>query len=355
MKKIFRSLITALLVGGLLFSLSGCGTAPTKSTPSGTEEKKATKEDALAFYNGKNINFIVPYTTGGGYDQYVRLVAPYLQKYIPGTTVVVRNIPGGGSLTGTNELYLSKNDGLTLGIINGVGMVTDQAVAQAGVKFDLNKFSWIGRFNAEPKVVVVNATSPIKTIEDLKNAKGTQKFSTNGVGSSDNVVLEITKKLFVPQMDIIPGYNTSAECDIAMLRGEVVGTSHSTSSGLALIEQKKAVPLLVYGDSRDPAYPNVPLATEILTGADKQMADDFATLLELGRDVAAPPEVPAERLALLQEAFAKALADPELLDKAKKAKLDITPLSGPELAKLFTKSLKMPEDLKTLMAKSMAT
>lgn len=355
MKNLFRSLIPALLVGGLLLLLSGCGVATTKSTSSGTEVKKGTKEDALAFYKDKNINFIVPYATGGGYDQYVRLVAPYLQKYIPGTTVVVRNVPGGGSLTGTNELYLAKGDGLTVGIINGVGMVTDQAVAQTGVKFDLNKFNWIGRFNAEPKIVVVNATSPLKTIDDLINAKGAQKFSINGVGSSEYVGLEVTKKILVPQMDIIPGYNTSAECEVAMLRGEVVGTSGSVSSKMPLIENKKSTPILLYGEKRDPALPNVPLATEITTGKEKDMAANFTTLLQLGRDVAAPPEVPAERLALLQEAFAKALADPELLDKAKKAKLEIEPLTGPDLAKLISQSLKMPEDLKALMAKAMTT
>ena len=140
-----------------------------------------------------------------------------------------------------------------------------------------------------------------------------------------------------------------------MLRGEVVGTSHSSSSGMPLIEQKKAVPLLLYGDNRDPAFPDVPLATEITTVAGKQMADNFTNLLVLGRDVAAPPEVSAVRLAILQEAFAKALADPELLEKAKKGKLEITPLAGPDLAKLIQKSLEMPEELKTLMAQSMTT
>lgn len=349
MRRFWRTFVSVLMVGTLALSLAGCQT----SEKSNTQDKKGTKEDALAFYKDKNLNFIVPYNAGGGYDQYARLLAPYIQKYIPGLTVVVRNVPGGGSLTGTNELYLAKADGLTIGILNGVGMVADQAAKQAGVKFDLNKFTWLGRLNNEPKVMVVDARSSYKTIEDLKNDKNTLKFATNGVGSSEYVTLELTKKLFLPQMDIVSGYNTAAEYDVSMLRGEVLGSSGSVSSRMPLIEQKKAVPVLLYGLKRDPAFPDVPLATEITTGKDKELAANFITLLELGRDLAAPPAIPQERAELLREAIAKALADPELLSKAKQSKLDVSPLSGPEIEQLMKQSLQMPEDLKSLITKAL--
>lgn len=352
MRKFWRTLVSVLLVGTLALSLAGCQTSQKSSD---TQDKKGTKEDALAFYKDKNLNFIVPYNAGGGYDQYVRLLAPFIQKYIPGVTVVVRNVPGGGSLTGTNELYLSKADGLTIGIINGVGMVTDQAAKQAGVKFDLNKFTWLARLNNEPKVMVVDAKSKYKTIDDLKSEKNTLKFATNGVGSSEYVTLEITKKLFLPQIDIVSGYNTAAEYDVSMMRGEVLGSSGSVSSRMPLIEQKKAVPVLLYGTKRDPAFPDVPLSTEITSGKDKELAANFITLLELGRDLAAPPGIAAERVEVLREAISKSLADQELLSKAKQSKLEISPMSGPEIEQLMKQSLQMPEDLKTLMTKALAS
>ncbi|GAB6173984.1 tripartite tricarboxylate transporter substrate-binding protein [Paradesulfitobacterium aromaticivorans] len=351
MRKFWRMLVSILLVGTLGLSVAGCQTSQKSSN---TQEKKGTKEDALAFYKDKNLNFIVPYNAGGGYDLYARLLAPYIQKYIPGLTVVVRNVPGGGGLTGMNELYLAKVDGLTIGIMNGVGMIADQAAKQAGVKFDLNKFTWLARLNNEPKVMIIDARTKYKTIDDLKNEKETLKFATNGVGSSEYVTLEITKKLFLPQMDIVSGYNTAAEYDVSMMRGEVLGSSGSVSSRMPLIEQKKAVPVLLYGTKRDPAFPDVPLATEISSGKDKELAANFVTLLELGRDLAAPPGIPEERAEVLREAFAKALADPELLGKAEQSKLDISPLSGPEIGELMKKSLQMPEDLKELMTKALA-
>ncbi|WP_206812834.1 Bug family tripartite tricarboxylate transporter substrate binding protein [Paradesulfitobacterium ferrireducens] len=350
MRRFWRTFVSVLMVGTLALSLAGCQA----SEKSNTQSKVGTREDALAFYKDKNLNFIVPYNAGGGYDQYARLLAQYIPKYIPGLTVVVRNVPGGGSLTGTNELYLAKADGLTIGILNGVGMVADQAAKQAGVKFDLNKFTWLGRLNNEPKVMIVDARTNYKSIEDLKKDKNTLKFATNGVGSSEYVTLEVTKKLFLPQMDIVSGYNTAAEYDVSMLRGEVLGSSGSVSSRMPLIEQKKAVPVLLYGLKRDPAFPDVPLATEITTGQDKDLAANFITLLELGRDLAAPPAIPQERADLLREAIAKSLADPELVSKAKQAKLEISPLSGPEIEQLMKQSLQMPDDLKTLITKALA-
>jgi tripartite-type tricarboxylate transporter receptor subunit TctC len=97
-----------------------------------------------AFFNGKTVTYIVATSPGGGYDTYGRLVAEYMQKYLPGSTFVVRNMPGAGHLVGTNALFASKPDGLTLGTFN-TGLIYTQLAKHQGVKFDLTKMSWIGR------------------------------------------------------------------------------------------------------------------------------------------------------------------------------------------------------------------
>jgi len=70
------------------------------------------------FYKGKTVTYIVATPPGGGYDFYGRLVAEYMQKYLPGSTVVVKNMPGAGHLVGANALYASRPDGLTIGSFN---------------------------------------------------------------------------------------------------------------------------------------------------------------------------------------------------------------------------------------------
>src|SRR5215468_1251543 len=66
------------------------------------------------YFKGKTINYIVATAAGGGYDLYGRLVAEYMQRYLPGSTFVVKNVPGAGHMIGTNTIYASKPDGLTI-------------------------------------------------------------------------------------------------------------------------------------------------------------------------------------------------------------------------------------------------
>src|SRR3954464_3462281 len=67
------------------------------------------------FFKGKTVNYIIATAPGGGYDYYGRLVAEYMQKHLPGSTFVVRNVPGAGHIVGANTIYASKADGLTIG------------------------------------------------------------------------------------------------------------------------------------------------------------------------------------------------------------------------------------------------
>src|SRR5512145_2537181 len=54
------------------------------------------------FYKGKVINYIVATKPGGGYDAYARVIGKYMQKHLPGSTVVIKNIPGAGHIIGAN-------------------------------------------------------------------------------------------------------------------------------------------------------------------------------------------------------------------------------------------------------------
>src|ERR1043166_6126645 len=95
-------------------------------------------------FKGKTITYIVATSPGGGYDTYGRLIARYMQKYLPGSRIVVKNVPGAGNIIGANTIYAAKSDGLTIGMFN-TGLIYDQLVGRKGVMFDLRKFTWIGK------------------------------------------------------------------------------------------------------------------------------------------------------------------------------------------------------------------
>ena len=112
----------------------------------------ALAQGGADFYKGKTVTYIVATAPGGGYDLYGRLVAEYMQKYLPGSTFVVKNMPGAGHLVGTNTIYASRPDGLTIGTFN-TGLIYNQLIKADGAKFDLTKMSWIGKAATEPRVV----------------------------------------------------------------------------------------------------------------------------------------------------------------------------------------------------------
>jgi len=123
-----------------------------------------------SFFKGKIINYIVATKPGGGYDAYARLIGRYMQKYIPGVKVIVKNVPGAGHIIGANDTYLAKPDGLTIGTFN-TGLIYNQIVGSPGIKFDLAKYSWIGKASSETRVFIVSAKSPYKTFQDILNTK----------------------------------------------------------------------------------------------------------------------------------------------------------------------------------------
>ena len=96
------------------------------------------------FFKGKTVTYIVATAPGGGYDTYGRLVAEYMQRNLPGSTFIVKNMPGAGHIIGTNAIYASKPDGLTIGTFN-TGLIYNQIINETAVKFDLTKMSWIGK------------------------------------------------------------------------------------------------------------------------------------------------------------------------------------------------------------------
>src|SRR6476619_5668814 len=125
----------------------------------------AEAQTGADFFKGKTVTYIVSTAPGGGYDTYGRLVAEYMQRNLPGSTFVVKNMPGAGHIIGTNAIYASKADGLTIGTFN-TGLIYNQIINANGVKFDLSKMSWIGKAASDPRVIVIAAQSPIKSFAD---------------------------------------------------------------------------------------------------------------------------------------------------------------------------------------------
>ena len=311
----------------------------------------ASAQDAVTdYYRGKNVNLIVGYSAGGGYDTYARIVARHLGKHIPGQpSVVVQNMPGAGSLKLANFLFnVAPKDGATIGTFSR-GMAMEPLIGGTNVQFDATKFTWLGSGTNETSVFVAWHTSPVKTWADVV----TKSFTVGGEGSGSDpdIYALLLKNAFGAKLRLISGYPGTAEIAIALERGEVdTRASWSWTSLKALrpqwlAEKKVNLPVqlsLVKGAELQ----DVPLVTEFAdTGKKKQMLRLVLSRQEMARPYAAPPDLPGERAAALRKAFDDAFADPELIAEMKARGQEVNPVSGAEIDRLLAELYATPKDV----------
>jgi tripartite-type tricarboxylate transporter receptor subunit TctC len=300
------------------------------------------------FYKGKTVTYIVATAPGGGYDAYGRLVAEYMQKYLPGSTFVVRNMPGAGHLIGANAIYASRPDGLTIGTFN-TGLIYNQLIGLEGVKFDLAKMSWIGKAASDPRVLVVAQQSPIKSFDELRAQKEQVNFATAGIGSASYVeTVMLTNALKLP-VKVLTGYNGN-EDQLAMRRGEVVGSIASRSTYEQFVKNGFGrFVAQIGGDDKD-----VPqLATQVSDARGKQLIALVQSQGDIARLTAGPPGIPADRLEALRAAYKKALEDKELQAKAEKLERPVEPLYGEDVAKAVREALNQTPEAIALLKGAM--
>ncbi len=302
---------------------------------------------AADFYKGKVIECVVPYATGGGYDAWVRALSPFFKKY-SGATLVIKNVPGAGSLIGTDKLYISDPNGLTIGIINGPGTMQAQLTDVKGAKFDLVKFTWLARLTAEQRMFVAGVKSKFKTIESMINSATPVKFGAPGLGSSNfyEAVL-ITEALGIP-IDMVTGYGTSNEVAIAIVRGELDAATGSYSSVIGPVQNGDMVGIAQYGDLNMPDIAKVPYVKNLPIKAKdgKQLLDIVFSLNDVGRAMVAPPGMPADRTKFLEDVLKKCLDDPKFRAIAKKQQMEVVYLTGAQAKQIAQKGLAITPALK---------
>jgi tripartite-type tricarboxylate transporter receptor subunit TctC len=306
-------------------------------------DRAAAVSPDFGFYKGKVVNYIVATKPGGGYDAYARTIGKYMQKHIPGSTVIIKNMPGAGHIIGANETYQAKPDGLTIGTFN-TGLVYSQIVGFRGIKFDLAKYSWIGKASSETRVFVVSVNSPYKSFKDVLDSKEPLKLAASGVGTAAyNDVLIVAAATGAP-LKVIPGYG-GREGEMAMMRGEVVGQIGSYIGLISFIKAKECRVLLQIAAKKHKDLPDVPLAAELnFSEKAKKILAVIDSVAELGRLTAGPPNIPAARLQVLRDAYKKALADPEFLKDAAKMDLDLDPGFGDDVARLVKAGINQPQE-----------
>jgi tripartite-type tricarboxylate transporter receptor subunit TctC len=279
-----------------------------------------------ASYPDRDINFIIPYAPGGGFDAYARIVIDPLAKALPKkVNIVPMNVEGAGGGKATSQLFHAKPDGYNIAIISIPGAIVQQLIQGEG-GYDLTKMSWIGNMGTDAFGVAVGANSPIKSIADMQalSKKRAVKFTSTGAGSTGRAGAIIGSKLLGINSQVITGYKGTSEYLVAAARGDgdAAVCSLTAMQGLA----KAGVIRIIASFEAKSSIPGVQDATALGQPELVKIAET--------RPIAAPPGLPKNIQAALSDALTKALKSPEVTAWAQKNGANLVPASPEDTLKI---------------------
>jgi tripartite-type tricarboxylate transporter receptor subunit TctC len=245
---------------------------------------------------------------------------------------VPQNMTGAGSLRSAQYLYsVAPKDGTAIGTF-GRTIVTMPLLTPAAPQFDGTKFTWLGSVTNEVSSCVTWHSSPVKKWDDILSHQIT--FGGEGPGADPDVYALLYKNIFGAKIRLVTGYSGTNDATLAMERGEVeglCGMSWSTLKARHLKWMKdKTINIIVQAAlKKQPELASVPLASELTQDPEKlQILKLFLATQEIARPFAAPPDIPADRRAILIAAFEETMKDIDFRVDANKLDIDINPLGA---------------------------
>ena len=333
--------ISVALAIGLLQTLSNYGAAAQQTL----------------YYDGKTIRIIVGFSSGGLYDQYARILARHMPKFIPGKpTIIVQNMPGAGSLTASNYVYgVAKPDGLTLAM-PGSGIYLDQLLGRKEATFDVRKLAWIGSVDQRDLVLYTKADTPWRSLDDIANAAEPPKCGATGTSDLTTIMLNILEETLGLKLNNVRGYPGGAEIDLAIEKGEI----HCRGTGITTHFAREPYftwhktgfdrHLVQTGAKRDSRMTEAPTLKELMDKkktpeVSRNVARVMLVSATLGRPLIGTPGIPADRIKILRDAYVKAFSEPEVIEEAKKTNLDLETLPGAEVEKQIHEVMNQPREV----------
>ena len=302
------------------------------------------------FFKSHKLTLASSSNAGGGLDTYARLLSRHIARHIPGNpTTIVQNVPAAGGIALANMVYnTAAKDGTYIGMVRGT-VIQEQIYKNPQVQFDGRKFAWIGNMNSDYDACVMWAASGVRSVADFYTREIV--VGASGAGAQSYSLPIVYNELLGTKFKVISGYAGTPERVLAMERGELTGACGiNTSTFRSVLPQpyREGKLLLVAqaGETKDPAYPDVPnMLDQAKTPEAREALAFLFAPLSLGRSFATAPETPTARVALLRRAFNAAMKDPALIQDAEKLLIDIELMDGETNSKMIAQLYSTPESV----------
>ncbi|MFN3890942.1 MAG: Bug family tripartite tricarboxylate transporter substrate binding protein [Beijerinckiaceae bacterium] len=313
-----------------MIALTMAGAAAASTAP-----VAASAQSLADFYRGKTVRVIVGFSSGGGYDQYARLLVRHIGRHTPGNPAfIVQNMPGAASLK--SVVYLQQQapvDGTTIATFNP-GLISQSLTMPEKVNVDFRRFAWIGNISEDFRVCFIWGAKNLKTLDQVRSAKEIV-FGTTGVGTSAYIEGRMLDEIFGVKLRQVQGYPGSADKRIAIERGELDGDCGSwTSLPDDWLRDNKINLFVRFSRNTTADMPkDITFAGSLLKDPETRATYDLLMSgAEIGRPYIGPPGLLSDRLDALRNAFNATMKDAEFLADAKKQRLEVNPQTGQEVA-----------------------
>jgi tripartite-type tricarboxylate transporter receptor subunit TctC len=274
----------------------------------------------------RSIRLVVTAGPGGGEDVEARGLAPFLEKHL-GVSVMIENQAGAGGKIAFEKFQKTEPDGYTLITYSFPKSIILEYMGK--VSFRTKDFTPVYAWSASNQILVVHVDTWKTFDEFLKAAKlRTLSAGLSGRGSLTHLAGLIAMDQLGIKVNWVP-YDSAVESTAALAGKHLDFTICLPTSGASLIEAGKLRPLIIFGDKRDPFFPEVPVP--------KDLGYNMPSLQAL-RGVEAPPKTPASIVKILEGAFGKAVKDPGFMEFAKKRKMILSPMDAQEFSKAVTET-----------------
>lgn len=314
----------------------------------------AAAQGAVSF-QGKTVSMIIGFSAGGGTDAYGRVVAQFLEKYLPGSpTVVPRNIPGADGVAAMNYMVQQvAPDGLAVTTTaNTTADPLNYRKPQA--QYKPNDFAIVGGGGRGGEVLLISKDAE-KRLHD-KGASPVVMGSLGGIPRSGMQMAAWGIEYLDWNAKWVIGYTGTNELMIALERGEIDMTA---TGNLFLIQRLigtgKFKIIVQSGTLKNgalvgrPDFGDAPVLAKALEGKIKdplaaKAFEYWSTIAVTDKWVALPPKTPKEIVEIYRIAYGKSAQDAEFLDRAKKISEDFVPLSAPEVEALINRLASLPPE-----------
>jgi tripartite-type tricarboxylate transporter receptor subunit TctC len=302
-------------------------------------------ETAEDFFKGKRITYLIPLGAGSGDDLWARLVTKHWGNHIPGKpTFIVQEMPGAGSLVMTNYLYAqAAKDGTVMAAVSP-NVPAQALVGLANANFDATKFGYIGSPETSDHACIVTDAAGVKTPEDAQ--KKEVAMGGNGPTTLNSYMPPILNQVAGMKFKLVEGYKNVPETLLAMERGEIGGQCArlETLRRSAPEQIKDGKMRFIFSLNEKRVIADLPSVFEYIKNPeDKQLMTFIRGATAVGRPIALPPDVPADRLAALRKSFEDTMKDKDFLADAEKQKFTVTVMSGQDVKKAVDDLYKTPK------------